>query len=500
MHYIVLNLYKATLSKMKKIILLLCLVHFSLSAQNLEIRVINKCPFPIWSHAFAYKLFTSIPEPIDGGKATQLYPGDSVIYGGLPPIGGGRVYGYYKQPPVGATSLLAPLSTYNQFVEMTLENTALNYNISYVDHTALPVSVTGRGNCVPTASNVNSVEWKKKLLSCPTIVTNQYNGIGTCLASYDYCLLYPASDYCKKMEVYGGGRFTGTAIYGGTMPYPSSDVAFWDSVAAWNRGADPGDPDASNYYLGPQKVGSAWFKPYNEYAAWVHKDIGAEIYAFSTDDHQDHSGFQRCLNSKIMEVIWCPCECTVKIKDTLITAPSCANNDGQISIVDSGGRGPVQYSIDGVNYSTSAIFKNISPGNYKIYVRDSMNCSDSANITLQQKPAAACDTSVVLPITEEVVLKWPNVISPNNDGVNDAFKAVGVDDSNFQKVIANITFISFSVFNRWGNIVYYSEDDMLPNWDGKFNGQAVSSGTYYFFIRYSTAGKIHEISGNITVL
>ncbi|MCP4675612.1 MAG: hypothetical protein GY854_08940, partial [Deltaproteobacteria bacterium] len=78
--------------------------------------------------------------------------------------------------------------------------------------------------------------------------------------------------------------------------------------AGWNRGTFAGDTDTSNYYQEPQKEGEAWTKPYNEYAKWIHDTLGCDVYAFSTDDHQNHGGFIRCTESKELVVTWCPAD------------------------------------------------------------------------------------------------------------------------------------------------------------------------------------------------
>jgi hypothetical protein len=110
-------------------------------------------------------------------------------------------------------------------------------------------------------------------------------------------------------DTYG---FPGSAIYGGVFPdHPATDVAFWDAVAAWNRGTTAGDPNDANYY---QR------QPYNGYAAWVHRDLGcARVYAFSTDDHQDKAGFVRCVSPQL-SVVWCPYSAAPRPIDA-VTAP-----------------------------------------------------------------------------------------------------------------------------------------------------------------------------------
>jgi adhesin/invasin len=62
----------------------------------------------------------------------------------------------------------------------------------------------------------------------------------------------------------------------------------------------------------------------------------------------------------------------------------------------------------------------------------------------------------------------PKVFTPNNDGTNDILKPILVGMSAFHY---------FSVYNRWGNLIYTTED---PNrgWDGTFKGVAQPVETY----------------------
>ena len=72
----------------------------------------------------------------------------------------------------------------------------------------------------------------------------------------------------------------------------------------------------------------------------------------------------------------------------------------------------------------------------------------------------------------------PNVITPNGDKENDVFRPM--DCPRFvEKVI-------FTVFNRWGQLVYSSENDTLLNWTGvNQSGEALSGGMYYYEARIS---------------
>jgi gliding motility-associated-like protein len=87
----------------------------------------------------------------------------------------------------------------------------------------------------------------------------------------------------------------------------------------------------------------------------------------------------------------------------------------------------------------------------------------------------------------------PNVFSPNGDGKNEIFTAVG----------DNLTGFSLKVFNRWGNLLF--ETTSINNgWNGTYKGSKVSSGTYVYLIDYSFTEKRNTINrvikGIVTLL
>ncbi len=61
----------------------------------------------------------------------------------------------------------------------------------------------------------------------------------------------------------------------------------------------------------------------------------------------------------------------------------------------------------------------------------------------------------------------PNIFSPNGDGQNDVFRVRG----------EQIASVHLMVYNRWGNMVFES-NDMSYAWDGMFQGKACEVGVY----------------------
>jgi gliding motility-associated-like protein len=68
--------------------------------------------------------------------------------------------------------------------------------------------------------------------------------------------------------------------------------------------------------------------------------------------------------------------------------------------------------------------------------------------------------------------KLPNVFTPNNDSHNDFF---------IPFPFTSVEKINLQIFNRWGNLVYKTDDPKI-NWDGKIIGtnQPASDGVYFY--------------------
>lgn len=67
----------------------------------------------------------------------------------------------------------------------------------------------------------------------------------------------------------------------------------------------------------------------------------------------------------------------------------------------------------------------------------------------------------------------PNAFTPNNDQVNDGIRIV--DNCNF-------ILSYFSIYNRWGQKVFET-NNILDDWDGKYNGGDCESGVYYYIVK-----------------
>ena len=67
----------------------------------------------------------------------------------------------------------------------------------------------------------------------------------------------------------------------------------------------------------------------------------------------------------------------------------------------------------------------------------------------------------------------PTAFSPNADGLNDTYKPITYDITNY----------SMRIFNRWGEMVY-SGDQNSPGWDGTYRGEVCQAGAYIVQVTY----------------
>lgn len=100
-------------------------------------------------------------------------------------------------------------------------------------------------------------------------------------------------------------------------------------------------------------------------------------------------------------------------------------------------------------------------------------------------------TPITVSISESK-LDMPNAFSPNDDGINDIYKA----KSGYQSIVEFDAYI----FNRWGQKLYEWHDP-AGGWDGKFNGKPVKQGVYYVLVKAKGAdGRKYNIKKDVNLL
>jgi gliding motility-associated-like protein len=132
-------------------------------------------------------------------------------------------------------------------------------------------------------------------------------------------------------------------------------------------------------------------------------------------------------------------------------------------------------------WSSGAVSPSITvaqPGSYWLQVRDKNNCIGK-------------DTVVVYPKECMKGLYVPTAFSPNGDGRNDLFRPL---------LFGNLKHFQFTVYNRWGKIIFQSSD-LQKGWNGKVNGILQETGVFVWTCTYEfVGGVVTNEKGTVTVI
>ncbi len=100
--------------------------------------------------------------------------------------------------------------------------------------------------------------------------------------------------------------------------------------------------------------------------------------------------------------------------------------------------------------------------------------------------------SVTIYVTPKTIIDVPTAFSPNEDGVNDI---IIVQNHEVGELL------EFSIFNRWGQLVF-TTSDINVGWNGKYeDGTEADMGTYVYLVRANgLGGEYFQLHGNITLV
>ncbi len=121
-------------------------------------------------------------------------------------------------------------------------------------------------------------------------------------------------------------------------------------------------------------------------------------------------------------------------------------------------------------YPTPAITRDYI---VKLAVKSGNGCTDS--------------TSQKIKVLNNCFIAVPNAFTPNKDGLNDYLYPINAYKA---------TDLTFSVYNRFGQLIFYTTD-WTNKWDGTFKGQPQDPGTYVWILKYTSTdtGKKVEQKG-----
>lgn len=84
---------------------------------------------------------------------------------------------------------------------------------------------------------------------------------------------------------------------------------------------------------------------------------------------------------------------------------------------------------------------------------------------------------------------FPNIITPNNDGLNDFFGCV----------FSGVNLIEMKILNRWGETIFIS-NSQNQIWDGTKDGVIIEDGVYFYVATIEYENEILIKQGNLTLI
>ena len=131
-------------------------------------------------------------------------------------------------------------------------------------------------------------------------------------------------------------------------------------------------------------------------------------------------------------------------------------------------------------YEAEPVYTFQNPGSYDV------------SLTVYNERSGCSSESSAESITVlESFIDFPNVFSPNGDGVNDEFRPA------FQSVKK----YNIVIYSRWGRNVYESSD-LSVGWDGKVGNGDAAEGVYFYVCEAEgyIKGEHHRKKGSVTLL
>jgi len=115
---------------------------------------------------------------------------------------------------------------------------------------------------------------------------------------------------------------------------------------------------------------------------------------------------------------------------------------------------------------------------YKVTVTNALGCIGEDSITVTVSAASKND------------IQLPNAFTPNGDGLNECF---GV------RFLGQISNLKLSVFDRWGNRVFYTNNPSQC-WDGSYKGKKLTSGVFVYYVTATTMCGDISRKGTVTLI
>ncbi|CAL2101394.1 conserved protein of unknown function precursor containing a type B C-terminal secretion signal [Tenacibaculum sp. 190130A14a] len=145
--------------------------------------------------------------------------------------------------------------------------------------------------------------------------------------------------------------------------------------------------------------------------------------------------------------------------------------DNHIVKVIASGPGKYLYRLNDGLYQEEPVFENVPAGNNTFYVLDDNGCGE---------------TSI-----SKVIIDYPRFFTPNNDGTNDSWHIIGVEELREPVVY---------IFDRFGKVLH-SLDKNSEKWNGTYNGKQLPNNDYWFVLTFiDENGRHQQVKSHFSLL
>ena len=105
-----------------------------------------------------------------------------------------------------------------------------------------------------------------------------------------------------------------------------------------------------------------------------------------------------------------------------------------------------------------------------------------------------CAATDTVWVANDCYISFPNIFSPNGDGVNDYFFPTEI-------LARGVTTFKMSIYNRWGQEIFATTSTDGSGWDGRLNSTPQPEGVYIYIIdaTFKDGVTLHK-QGNITLI
>ncbi|MDT8432405.1 MAG: gliding motility-associated C-terminal domain-containing protein [Bacteroidales bacterium] len=245
---------------------------------------------------------------------------------------------------------------------------------------------------------------------------------------------------------------------------------------------DPGNPSCPGYedgeidlmvFYGTPGYTYLWILPGNDTIAGTTptlKDIADGDFEVLVTDAN---------GCTILEEITLQAPDTLRIETETTPAECPDETDGSLTInLIQGGTEP--YFVNEV--PGKMYFENLPAGNFEINIVDAHGCY--------------LDVLAEIGIINQSCLKIPNAFTPNYDGANDVWVLDFDDDGSNDMYLYPDA--ELWIYNRWGDLVYYTDDVAGEPWDGTYNGRELPIDSYHYVLDLGNDEPARR--GNVTIV